>query len=258
MLLRAGIDSDAALLARFLSGPAGVAAVGDGGEALRASDLRLEFRAPRLLYRDARAEVFARFDRIQDLPLAGLVTQSSAGSSWLRLLDEGDPAREASMHLRRMAVAEDEHAYPRAIHEGELAVGLRPDDLLTRTRLARLYYLRALYRRRGNDPGGAEADLTTVIELRPHVTERFRALVTLGELALRRRDGQRAFARFDEALAIARAAGEPSPELHVRKAEALAMLGAPQAAAAELDQAIRSTRDPRRRRELEAIRTPRP
>lgn len=258
MLLRAGIDSDAALVARFLSGPRGVAAVGAGGEVLRASDLRLEFRAPRLLYRDARAEVFARFDRIQDLPLAGLVTRSAAGSTWLRLLDEGDAAREAAMHLRRMAVAEDEREYPRAIHEGELAVGLRPDDLLTRTRLARLYLLRAYHRRRARDPGGAEADLTTVIELRPHVTERFRALVMLGELALFRRDGRRAFARYDEALAIARAAGEPSPELHVRKAEALAMLGAPQAAAAELDLAIRLTRDPRRRRELEAVRRPRP
>lgn len=254
MLARAGVDNDAALLARFLSGPRGVAAVAAGGETLRATDLRLEFRAPRLLYRDARAEVFARFDRVQDLPLAGLVRDAGPGSTWLRLVDGSDPAREAAMHLRRMAIAEDARDYRAALAEGELAVGLRPGDLLTRTRLARLYLHRALQKHRARDSGGAEADLTTVVELRPHVAERFRALVLLCDLALRRHDARRALARADEALLIARAAGEPAPELYVRRAEALAGLGAPQAAAEALDRAIEETRDPARRDALRALR----
>lgn len=254
MLARAGVDSDAALLARFLSGPRGVRAVGEGGELLRATDLRLEFRAPRLLYRDARAEVFARFDRVQDLPLAGLVRDEGAGSTWLRLVERSEPAREASMHLRRMAMAEDARDYPAAIASGELAVGLRPEDLPARTRLARLYLLRALQRQRARDPGGAESDLTTVVELRPHAAERLRALVLLCDLALRRRDPRRALARADEALLIARAAGEPAPELYVRRAEALAGMGAPQAADEALRRAIAETSDPARRRALEALR----
>ena len=254
MLTRAGIDSDAALLARFLSGPRGVRAVGDGGEILRATDLRLEFDAPRRLYRDARAEVFARFARVQDLPLAGLVRDEGAGSTWLRLVERSEPAREAAMHLRRMAIAEDAHDYPAALAAGELAVGLRPADADTRTRLARLYLHRALQRHRGRDPGGAEVDLTTVVELRPYVAERFRALVLLGDLALRRRDHRRALARVDEALGLAAAAGEPAPELYVRRAEALAGLNAPQAAGEALDEAIRRTADPERRRALEALR----
>lgn len=254
MLRRAGIDSDTALIARFLTGPRGVAAIARGGETLRATDLRLEFRAPRLLYRDARAEVFARFDRVQDLPLAGLVRDGGPGSTWLRLVEGSDPSREASMHLRRMAIAEDARDYPAAISAGELAVGLRPDDLLTRTRLARLYLHRALQRHRARDPGGAEADLNTVVELRPHVAERFRALVLLCDLALRRHDPRHALARVDEALLIARAAGEPAPELYVRRAEALAGLNAPQAAAEALDRAIQETQDPQRRSALRALR----
>jgi spermidine synthase len=254
MLTRAGIDSDSALLARFLAGPRGVRAVGAGGEILRATDLRLEFDAPRRLYRDARAEVFARFARVQDLPLAGLVRDEGAGSTWLRLVERSEPAREAAMHLRRMAIAEDAHDYPAALAAGELAVGLRPGDSDARTRLARLYLHRALQRHRGRDPGGAEADLTTVVELRPYVAERFRALVLLGDLALRRRDHRRALARVDEALGLAAAAGELAPELYVRRAEALAGLNAPQAAAEALDEAIRRTADPARRRALESLR----
>ena len=93
-----------------------------------------------------------------------------------------------------------------------------------------------------------------VVELRPYAAERFRALVLLCDLALRRRDPRRALARADEALLIARAAGEPAPELYVRRAEALAAMGAPQAAAEALDRAIEGTTDPARRRALEAIR----
>jgi len=250
---RAGIVGRAAWMARFLAGPRGVAAVGDGAEVLSARDLVLEFRAPTLLYRDATAEVFARFARVHDLPLAGLVRDASPGGTWLRLLDESEPAREAGAHLRAMVLAERAGVIDRAITEGELAAGLVPTDVLHRTRLARLYIQRAALRRRGRDPGGAEVDLTEALALQPHVSERFRALVALGELANRRRDGSRAWTRYTEALDITRAAGQPAAELHVRRAEALAILGAPEEAAREIAQAIRESTDPDRRQQLRRL-----
>ncbi|MDO9019422.1 MAG: hypothetical protein Q8S73_13070 [Deltaproteobacteria bacterium] len=250
---RAGIVGRAAWMARFLAGPRGVAAVGEGAEVLSARDLVLEFRAPTLLYRDATAEVFARFARVHDLPLAGLVRDASPGGTWLRLLDESEPAREAGAHLRAMVLAERAGVIDRAITEGELAAGLVPTDVLHRTRLARLYIHRAALRRRGRDPGGAEVDLTEALALRPHVSERFRALVALGDLANRRRDGSRAWTRYTEALDITRAAGQPAAELHVRRAEALAIIGAPEEAAREIAQAIRESTDPDRRQQLRRL-----
>ncbi|MDB4931989.1 MAG: Spermidine synthase [Myxococcaceae bacterium] len=250
---RAGIDGRAAWMARFLAGPRGVAAVGEGAEVLSARDLSLEFRAPSLLYRDATAEIFARFARVHDLPLGGLVLDASPGSTWLRVLDESEALREAGAHLRAMVLYERAGVVDRAITEGELAASLVPTDALHRTRLARLYIQRAALRRRGRDPGGAEADLTEALALDPHVSERFRAMVALGELALRRRDGSRAWTRFTEALDLARAAGQPAPELHVRRAEALAILGASADATRELEQAIRESTDPARRQQLRRL-----
>lgn len=247
---RAGLDGRAAWMARFLAGPRGVAAIGDGAEVLSARDLLLEFRAPSLLYRDATSEVFARFSRVHDLPLAGLVRDASATGTWLRVLDESEGLREAAAHQRAMVLHEREGRLDRAITEGELATGLVPGDLLLRTRLARLYLQRATLKRRGRDPGGAEADLTEALALRPHEAERFRALVALGDLARRRRDGSRAWTRYTEALDLARAAGQPAPELHVRRAEALVILGAQADAARELEAAIRETADPDRRMQL--------
>jgi spermidine synthase len=81
-------------------------AVGEGAEVLSARDLVLEFRAPSLLYRDATAEVFARFARVQDLPLAGLVRDASPGGTWLRTARRERAAREAGAHLRSMVLAE--------------------------------------------------------------------------------------------------------------------------------------------------------
>ncbi len=247
---RAGIDGRAAWMGRFLAGPRGVAAVGDGAEVLSARDLVLEFRAPSLLYRDATAEVFARFARVHDLPLAGLVSDASASGTWLRVLDESEGLREAGAHQRAMVLHEREGHLDRAITEGELAAGLVQGDVLHRTRLARLYIQRAALKRQGRDPGGAEVDLTEALALRPHVSERFRALVALGDLARRRHDGSRAWTRYTEALDITIAAGQPAPELHLRRAQALAVLGAQADAARELEVAIRETADPERRMEL--------
>ncbi len=254
-LLRAANVSDAAaLVARFVGGRRAVEAIAGDAPVLRASDLTLEFVAPSLLYRDATDEVFARLARVDDLPLAGLVREMGPGSTWLRLVDESEARREANTHLRAMVLAQRQGDLARALREGELAVGFDPRDLTARTLLARLYLVRAAQRTSRRDRGGAEEDLTAALELRPPDAERFRALVRLGDLALKRRDGQRALSRFEEALTLARASGEPAAELHVRMAEALAMLGAPTQAAEALDRAIRDTRDGRRREELEALR----
>lgn len=255
MLAGANITDHASLMARFVAGARGVEAIGRGSPVLRAADLTLEFRAPSLLYRDATADVFSLLARVDDLPLAGLVADASPGGAWLRLLDESEARREAITHTRSMVLADRQGDVARALREGELAVGFDPRDPTPRALLARLYLTRAALRRVSRDPGGAEQDLTAVLELAPPVTERFRALVKLGDLAARRRDGQRALARYTEALAVARSTGEVAPELHVRMAETLAMLGAPAQAADELDQAIRSMSEGPRRRELERLRS---
>lgn len=234
LLAQAGIRSRAALLARVLSGARGVARVGTGGTVYRASSLVLEFRAPALLYSDATAEVFARFARIDDLPFAGLVAAQGPGSPWLQALDESEGLREAGVHARAMVLAEREQQLDRAITEGDLAVSLSPDDLLLRTRLARLYLRRAGEKYYRRDPGGAEVDLTAVLELRSHEAERFRALVLLAGIAFQRRDAQRALARYDEAIRLAEAAGEAVPVLHARRAEVLHLLGAHDAAGAAM------------------------
>jgi tetratricopeptide (TPR) repeat protein len=209
--------------------------------------------APSLLYRDATAEVLSLLTRIDDLPLAGLVRDTSAQSTWLRLLDASDGVREAATHTRAMTLAERQNDLTRALREGELAVGLSAHDGALRARLARLYLTRAALRMR-RDPGAAEEDLTAVLELSPPTTERFRALLALGDLATRRRDGQRALARYQAALAIADAARESAPEVHVRLAAALSLLGAREQANEALARAAREAPSERRRREIEALR----
>ena len=100
MLRAAGIPDHPALLARFLTGARGTAAVAGAAPALRAADLTLEFVAPALLYRDATAEVFRLLARADDLPLAGLGVDPSPGGTWLRLLDASEVHREAAAHAQ--------------------------------------------------------------------------------------------------------------------------------------------------------------
>lgn len=238
MLAAAGVPDRPSLLARFLSGRGGVAALAGDAPVLRASDLTLEFHAPSLLYRDATSEVFALLARIDDLPLAGLGVDASPGGTWLRLLDASEPHREAVAHARNLVLASRRGDLRLALQEGELAVGLAPRDASLRAMVARLYLTRADVRLRG-DPGAAEQDLTAVLELDPPAAERIRALVRLGDLALRRRDGRRALTRYSEAIVRAEEMGEAAPELRVRRAQALTVLGAPAQAAEELERARR-------------------
>jgi tetratricopeptide (TPR) repeat protein len=253
MLRAAGVPDHAALLARFLTGARGTAAVAGASPTLRSADLTLEFVAPSLLYRDATAEVFRLLARADDLPLAGLGVDAAPGGSWLRLLDASEAHREAAAHARALVLAARDGDRDRALREGELAVGLAPRDDGLRALVARLYLERAAARVRA-DPGAAEQDLTAVLELDPPPAERVRALVRLGDLALRRRDGQRALTRYGDALARAAALGDPLPEVRVRLAQALAQLGARAQSAAEFERALRETSDPARRRALERLR----
>lgn len=253
MLLAAGVPDHASLFARFLGGREGVATVAADAPVLHATDLKLEFVAPSLLYHDATADVFARLARIDDLPLAGLGVDASPGSTWLRLLDASEAHREAVTHVRSMVLAAREGDRTRALRAGELAVGLAPRDDGLRAMVARLYLERAAERVR-RDPAAAESDLTAVLELTPPPAERVRALVRLGDLALRRRDGQRALSRYREALSLSEELGDDVPELRVRLAAALDVLGARAQSEEVYARALRDVRDPVRRRALAAIR----
>ncbi|MBI5513964.1 MAG: hypothetical protein HY909_09360 [Deltaproteobacteria bacterium] len=232
-LAEAGVPDAASLVSRFLAGSGGVAAVAGDASALDARDLVLEFRAPGALYHDATAELFGRFARIADQPFAGL---SPRGSRYLPALDASEPLREARTHARAMVLRDREGDLPGAITEGELAVGLLPGDLDVRTVLARLYLRRAAGERRARDPGAAELSLVAALELRPRAAERLRALVTHGDLLLRRREARRALARYDEAAALLRATGQRAAWLQRRRAEALILLGAPAQAAEALNE----------------------
>jgi spermidine synthase len=77
-LVSAGIADRAAFFGRFVAGPRGVRAIADGAEVFHADDLRLEFRAPALLYTDASERIVALLDRHRNLPLEGLAPRGDA------------------------------------------------------------------------------------------------------------------------------------------------------------------------------------
>lgn len=251
-LQRAGVSERGTFFGRFVAGVEGVAAMAREGEVLSAADLRLEFRAPLLLYNDASSDIFALLSRAQDLPLAGL---GPYGAAYDEVLAESEPTREAALHSRQMALACARRDYDVAVFEGEQAVAAAPLDAELRTALARVYLRRAGRRyRTGRDPGGAEEDVRNALELRPSAAVRFRAQLVLGDMALARDDFAGAAQRYGEALEIARMSAAPAPELHVRMAQVLRALGDIRHARAELDRAARECSDPQRRREIEHAR----
>jgi spermidine synthase len=250
-LERAGVVERGALFGRFVAGPDGLRAIAREGEVLRADDLRLEFRAPMLLYEDAAQPVFALLARAQDLPLAGLAPR---GAAYDAVIEESEPLREAALHARQMALARAARDLDGAIHEGELAVAAAPRDPALRTALAQLYIRRAGRRYRRRDPGGAEDDMRSALELRPGPAEQFRARVVLGDMALAREAFGPAAREYGAALEIARLAQAPAPELHVRMAQVLRALGDVPHARAELDRAIRECVDPARLAEILTLR----
>jgi spermidine synthase len=250
-LLACGIEDRGAFFGRFIAGSDGLRAMTRDGETLRADDLRLEFRAPSLLYNDASTEIFGLFTRAQDLPLAGLAPR---GTQYTSIVEESEPTRDAALHTRQMVIAREARDLDVAIREGEQAVAANPRDVVVRTQLARIYLRRAGRRYRSHDPGGAEDDVRNATELNPGAAERFRAHVVLGDMALSRNDLRGAARAYGEALDIARVAHAEAPELHVRMADVLRALGDLSHARAELDRALRDCTDPRRIREIESMR----
>jgi tetratricopeptide (TPR) repeat protein len=221
------------------------------GEAFGASDLRLEFRAPALLYNDASADVFTLISRAQDQPLAGLSPQ---GSAYEAMLDESEESREAALHARQMAVAMAARDYDGAIREGEQGVASSLHDERLKNTLARAYIKRAAVRYRRRDLGGAADDLRSALELAPAPTEQFRARLLLGDFALARNDMPTAARQYGGALEIARETGARAPELHVRMSQVLRSLGDLPHAIAELDRAARECENPRRVEEIVNLR----
>lgn len=250
-LERAGVTERGAFFGRFVAGMDGIRAMTTDYETLYAQDLRLEFRAPRLLYHDASESIFVLLARAQDLPLAGLRPH---GKLYDTVMEESEPVREAALHARQMVLARAARDLSGAIAEGEQAVAANPRDPSLRTALARLYIQRAGRRFRRRDPAGAEEDLRTALELRPAPAESFRAHVTLGDLALMRNALDVSAREYGAALEIARTVGAPAPELHVRMAQVLIALGDSVHARAELDRAVRECSNPRRQEEIMALR----
>jgi len=248
---RAGIADRGTFMGRFVAGTDGTAAIATAGSVLHAEDLRLEFRAPLLLYSDATAEIFALFGRSQDLPLAGL---GAFGSLHSTLIDESEGTREAALHGRQMTLAFNARDYDLALREGEQAVAAAPRDIALRGTLARIYIRRAGRRYRTRDPGGAEDDLHSALEIAPGGAERFRANIVLGDMALARDDYATTAQRYGSALLIAQETSALVPELHVRMAQVLRRLGDNRNARAELDRAIRQSTNPHRIAEIRELR----
>lgn len=246
-LERAGVSDTGSFFGRFVAGVDGVRSIARDGEIFEADDLRLEFRAPSLLYEDASTQLFALLSRAQDLPLAGL---NPSGAGYTRLLEASEPSREAGLHTRQMRAFLQRDEIDRALHEGEQAVAAAPNDKALQTQLSRIYVRRAARRAARRDAAGAGEDLRLALELEAPPTERFRAHRALGDLALQLRDNRRAAQEYGRALEVAREVGAQTPELHMQMARVLTFLGDEEHARAEVERAVRECGDGARCDEL--------
>lgn len=231
-LHRIDIDSPATILAKFVAGPDGMAAMTQSIEPLHARELSLEFSSPTILYAQSNAsELRTILALAQDLPLAGL---SPTGTRYQTLIDEANTLRESALHARQREVFAQQGQLDEAIREGELAVAAAPTLRELRVALARVYVRRASRRYRTNDRGGSEADFRTALEVGPDASDSFRASMILGDLALARREHPQAIRYYRRALAAAEQANAETPELHVRLAQLLVLAGDVAGARAEL------------------------
>jgi spermidine synthase len=95
-LARAGVDGPAALLSRFVSGPAGLAALSAGARLHTDDNLYLEWRAPLALFRDSLRDQVAALNRHREPVLS--------------ILPEGTPVTDADLvaSLRRLRRQRDD------------------------------------------------------------------------------------------------------------------------------------------------------
>jgi tetratricopeptide (TPR) repeat protein len=137
--------------------------------------------------------------------------------------------------LTLRALAGDEDA---AIHAGERAIGILPDDPSLRESLATLYLSRGKTHALVREDAEARDALLTALELAPSATLRADALTTLADVDLRAGRPQHALSRYQEARRLT-----PADVFLTEKiAACLEALGALDEAAAERQLADRIER----------------
>jgi len=119
-LKRAGVDSAADLLVRFVAGPRGLAGLADGARRHTDDDLYLEWRAPLALFTDTLRVQVSALQRHRESVLAYLPPGASVDPSFVAQLRQRLRSREA-----RLLIADSlQEADLLALREPHLAAGL--------------------------------------------------------------------------------------------------------------------------------------
>jgi len=196
-LARAGIGSAPGILARLVTAGEGVRVLGGDSPILEARDGGLEARAARALYRDASRVALAAFAELPGLPSSlGVSASTPGGRELAAIVPAAIEAGGLGRTLTLRALAGDEDA---AIHAGERAIGLLPDDPTLLEAVATLYLSRGKTHALVHEDVEAREALLTTIELDPPPRLRADALTTLGDIDLRAGRHQLALGRYQEA-----------------------------------------------------------
>jgi len=226
-LRRAGIGSTAGLLGRFVTAAAGVRILGGDEEILESRHGGLEARAARALYDDASHHALTMFAELPRLPGSlGVEATTDGGRELAAILPRAIEAGGLGRTLTLRALAGDEEG---AIHAGERAIGLLPEDPTLLQSVATLYLSRGKTHALMREDVEARDALITVLELDPPGFLRADALTTLGDLDLRAGRHQLALGRYQEARRLSPAVADLSEKIAV----CLDALGAPVEAQAE-------------------------
>jgi len=226
-LRRAGIGSTAGLLGRFVTAAAGVRVLGGDEEVLEARHGGLEARAARALYDDASHHALTMFAELPRLPGSlGVEANTDGGRELAAILPRAIEAGGLGRTLILRALAGDEEG---AIHAGERAIGLLPEDPTLLQSVATLYLSRGKTHALMREDAQARDALITVLELDPPPFLRADALTTLGDLDLRGGRHQLALGRYQQARRLSPAVADLSEKIAI----CLDALGAPVEAEAE-------------------------
>jgi tetratricopeptide (TPR) repeat protein len=235
-LARAGIAGAPGVIARLVTAGEGVRVFGGDSPILTARDGGLEARAARSLYHDASAVALAAFAELPAVPQSlGVQARTPAGRALAGVVPNAIEAGGLGRTLTLRALGGDEDA---AIHAGERAVGLLPDDPSLLEALATLYLSRGKTHALVREDLEARDALMTALELEPPPHLRADALTTLGDIDLRAGRPQLALGRYQEARRLTPA----DPFLTEKIATCLEALGATDEAAAERQLADRIQR----------------
>jgi spermidine synthase len=235
-LTHAGIADASGILARFVTAGEGVRVFGGDSPILTARDGGLEARAARSLYHDASMVALAAFAELPGVPRSlGVKATTEEGRALTEHVARAIEAGGLGRTLTLRALAGDEDA---AIHAGERAIGILPDDPSLRESLATLYLSRGKTHALVREDAEARDALLTALELAPSATLRADALTTLADVDLRAGRPQHALSRYQEARRLT-----PADVFLTEKiAACLEALGALDEAAAERQLADRIER----------------